>query len=595
MQGLFEIVVLKNHMRIWFLTFFSVSCLVAQSTADIQFQKLAEQYLDEFPALGPVGATSLGDHRFDHLVNQVSSEARAKSLDYNKKYIQGLQRIPFEELSRAHQVDVKLLENRLQSGIWRTEVLREWEWNPLQYTSLAGGSVYTLMAREFAPIEERLINVTMRLEQFPRMYDQVRKTIVPEKVPKIHAETAVKQNKGVLSILDNLVIPQLGELKRKDRNRLKKAIELAREENGKHQQWLEEVVLPKASGEFRIGPELYEKKLAFTLQTPLTNEQILDKAKSELAKTRNEMYEIAKGVYKDLHPFTEFPVTSSDAYKQTIIRAALEEAYRDIPDKDGIIDFARSSIKIAEEFVKKAEILTLPPDPVEIIVMPEFRRGVTLAYCDSPGPLETGLKTFYAVSPLPEEWTDDQVHSYLREYNMRSVHNLSIHEAMPGHFVQIAHSNRYHSTIRAVLSSGVFIEGWAVYIERVFMEEGFLNHDPLMKLIILKWYLRAIANAMIDQMIHAGDMTYEEAMKLMIEDTFQEEREAAAKWIRAQLTSAQLSTYFVGFLEHYALRQEVEKIRGEDFILKNYHDEELSFGSPPVRYVRALILDLPIQ
>ena len=145
-------------------------------------------------------------------------------------------------LFRSHQVDVKLLENRLQSGIWRTEVLREWEWNPLQYTSLAGGSVYTLMAREFAPIEERLINVTMRLEQFPRMYDQVRKTIVPEKVPKIHAETAVKQNKGVLSILDNLVIPQLGELKRKDRNRLKKAIELAREENGKHQQWLEEEI-----------------------------------------------------------------------------------------------------------------------------------------------------------------------------------------------------------------------------------------------------------------------------------------------------------------------------------------------------------------
>ncbi len=145
--------------------------------------------------------------------------------------------------------------------------------------------------------------------------------------------------------------------------------------------------------------------------------------------------------------------------------------------------------------------------------------------------------------------------------------------------------------LRAVLSSGVFIEGWAVYTERVFLEEGFLDHDPLMQLIILKWYLRAIANAMIDQKIHAGDMTYEEAMELMIEDTFQEEREAAAKWIRAQLTSAQLSTYFVGFLEHYALRQEVQKRRGNEFVLKDYHDEELSFGSPPVQYVRALMLD----
>ena len=223
--------------------------------------------------------------------------------------------------------------------------------------------------------------------------------------------------------------------------------------------------------------------------------------------------------------------------------------------------------------------------------MPEFRRGVTLAYCDSPGPLETGLKTFYAVSPLPEEWTEKQVHSYLREYNQRSVHNLTIHEAMPGHFVQLAHSNRYSSTLRAVLSSGVFIEGWAVYVERVFLEEGFLDHDPLMPLIILKWYLRAIANAMIDQKIHAGDMSYDEAMELMIEDTFQEEREAAAKWIRAQLTSAQLSTYFVGFLEHYSLREEVQKRRGAKFVLKDYHDEELSFGSPPVQFVRALMLE----
>ena len=538
-----------------------------------------------------MGATSLGDHRFDHLVNQVSSEARAERVAFNKKYIEELEIIPKGELSRAYQVDAALLDNRLRSGIWRIEELQEWSWNPLRYTGLAGGAIYSLMAREFAPVEERLINVAGRLEQFPRMYAQIRETIIPERVPKIHAETAVKQNKGVLSILDNLVVPQKNKLKKRHRKQLNKAIETARKENAKHQKWLEEEVLPKANGNFRIGPKLYDRKLAFTLQTPLTRQQILEKAESELVKTRSHMYDIAKSVYKGMHPYTEFPEVPTEVYQQAVIRAVLEEAYREIPDKDGIIDFARSSIRIAEDFVKKAEILTLPSDPVEIIIMPEFRRGVTLAYCDSPGPLETGLKTFYAVSPLPEEWTEKQVHSYLREYNQRSVHNLTIHEAMPGHFVQLAHSNRYPSTLRAVLSSGVFIEGWAVYVERVFLEEGFLDYDPLMQLIILKWYLRAIANAMIDQKIHAGDMSYDEAMELMIEDTFQEEREAAAKWIRAQLTSAQLSTYFVGFLEHYSLREEVQKRRGAKFVLKDYHDEELSFGSPPVQFVRALMLD----
>ena len=571
-----------------FLTF---SVTVAQSSADKQFEDLAKRYLDESPALGPVGATSLGDHRFDHLVNQVSSEARGERVAFNKKYIEELEIIPKRELSRAYQVDAALLDNRLRSGIWRIEELQEWSWNPLRYTGLAGGAIYSLMAREFAPVEERLINVADRLEQFPRMYAQIRETIIPERVPKIHAETAVKQNKGVLSILDNLVVPQKNKLKKRYRKQLNKAIETARKENAKHQKWLEEEVLPKANGNFRIGPKLYDRKLAFTLQTPLTRQQILEKAESELVKTRSHMYDIAKSVYKGMHPYTEFPEVPTEVYQQAVIRAVLEEAYREIPDKDGIIDFARSSIRIAEDFVKKAEILTLPSDPVEIIIMPEFRRGVTLAYCDSPGPLETGLKTFYAVSPLPEEWTEKQVHSYLREYNQRSVHNLTIHEAMPGHFVQLAHSNRYPSTLRAVLSSGVFIEGWAVYVERVFLEEGFLDYDPLMQLIILKWYLRAIANAMIDQKIHAGDMSYDEAMELMIEDTFQEEREAAAKWIRAQLTSAQLSTYFVGFLEHYSLREEVQKRRGAKFVLKDYHDEELSFGSPPVQFVRALMLD----
>ena len=571
-----------------FLTF---SVTVAQSSADKQFEDLAKRYLDESPALGPVGATSLGDHRFDHLVNQVSSEARGERVAFNKKYIEKLEIIPKRELSRAYQVDAALLDNRLRSGIWRIEELQEWSWNPLRYTGLAGGAIYSLMAREFAPVEERLINVADRLEQFPRMYAQIRETIIPERVPKIHAETAVKQNKGVLSILDNLVVPQKNKLKKRYRKQLNKAIETARKENAKHQKWLEEEVLPKANGNFRIGPKLYDRKLAFTLQTPLTRQQILEKAESELVKTRSHMYDIAKSVYKGMHPYTEFPEVPTEVYQQAVIRAVLEEAYREIPDKDGIIDFARSSIRIAEDFVKEAEILTLPSDPVEIIIMPEFRRGVTLAYCDSPGPLETGLKTFYAVSPLPEEWTEKQVHSYLREYNQRSVHNLTIHEAMPGHFVQLAHSNRYPSTLRAVLSSGVFIEGWAVYVERVFLEEGFLDYDPLMQLIILKWYLRAIANAMIDQKIHAGDMSYDEAMELMIEDTFQEEREAAAKWIRAQLTSAQLSTYFVGFLEHYSLREEVQKRRGAKFVLKDYHDEELSFGSPPVQFVRALMLD----
>jgi uncharacterized protein (DUF885 family) len=184
--------------------------------------------------------------------------------------------------------------------------------------------------------------------------------------------------------------------------------------------------------------------------------------------------------------------------------------------------------------------------------------------------------------------------SFLREYNIWSMHDLTMHEAVPGHFLQLAHSNQYPSVIRALLSSGPFIEGWAVYSERVMVNQGYLDGDDRLRLINLKWYLRGIVNAMIDQMIHVDGMTEEEAMRLMIEGAFQEEREAAGKWIRAQLTSAQLSTYFVGTLEHWDLRNTVEKQRGDEFNLQEYHDQLLSYGSPPVRFVRALMLNEPI-
>jgi hypothetical protein len=461
----------------------------------------------------------------------------------------------------------------------------------LAYTGLSGGAIYSLMARDFAPLATRLGHVTERLEQFPRLFGQIRETLDPKRVPQIHAETAVKQNRGVLSVLDNLVKPNLGELPQAERKRLERAMATARTVVEDHQQWLESHLLPNAGGDFRLGRQLYDQKLAFTLKTPLTRRQIRERAERELDRVRDEMYGISQQVYGEKYPHTEFPAEPSDAYKRAIIRACLEMAYLDSPEADQVVETAKRSLELTTAFVREKDLLTLPPDPVDIIVMPEFKRGVSIAYCDSPGPLDVGLKTFYAVAPLPEDWSPDQTQSFLREYNVRSIHDLTMHEAMPGHFVQLALSNRYPGKVRAVLSSGVFIEGWAIYSERMMIDEGFLDGDPLMRLINLKWYLRGIGNAIIDQAIHTEGMTREQAMKLMIEDTFQEEREAALKWVRAQLTSTQLSTYFVGTLEHMDLRRDIETAWGSKFDLKTYHDKILSYGSPPVQFVRALVLD----
>jgi uncharacterized protein (DUF885 family) len=560
-------------------------------TVDAAFEALSASVVDEFGRYAPVYATALGDHRFDAQLDDLGPDGRARSLAFAKDKLAALARIERSELSRANRIDAAMLDNELRSQVWNSERYQSWAWDPLVYTQLSGQALYGLLARDFAPFPERARSLTGRLEQVPAFLAQARANLVPARVPAIHAETAIKQNPGLLSLVDELVVPRLDELPASDRARLEAAIAAARAAVTVHQQWLEKELLPKAQGEFRIGRELYDEKLAFALLSPLSRAEIRRRAEAEVVNTRAQMYLAAKQALADRPDAPPMPATPTPEQQQAVIAAALELAYAARPTREAVVETARRTLAEATEFVRRKDFVTMPEEPLEIILMPEFQRGVAVAYCDSPGPLDKGQRTFYAVSPIPGDWTAPQVDSFLREYNERSIANLSIHEAMPGHYLQIAHSNRYPSVLRAMLSSGSFVEGWAVYTERLMHEQGFRADDPLMRLVQLKWYLRAVTNAIIDSAIHVDGMSREEAMKLMVETGFQEEREAAGKWVRAQLTSTQLSTYFVGYQEHADLRAAAERRSGAKFDLKRYHDEVLSFGSPPVRYVRALLLD----
>ena len=322
------------------------------AAADQQFEQLAARYMDEFPAPSPVSATALGDHRFDSLLDDVSAATRQQERDFCLKYLEELKTIDPAKLSRAHQVDHALLTFELQGSLWRLDKLQEWAWNPLVYTGLCGSAIYNLMAREFAPLPQRLEHVSTRLEQFPRLYQQIRETLEPKRVPKIHAETAVKQNRGVLSILDNLVQPHVAALPEAARNRLVAAMSLAKKEVEQHQQWLETELLPNAAGDFRLGAGLFDQKLAYTLKSPLTRQQVRERAERELLAVRDAMYRVAQEVYQRKFPYTEFPETPSRAYQQAIIRSALEMAYLDSPPADALVDTARKSLALCTEFVR---------------------------------------------------------------------------------------------------------------------------------------------------------------------------------------------------------------------------------------------------
>jgi uncharacterized protein (DUF885 family) len=567
----------------------------AATDADARFAALSARYVDEFGRHSPVYATALGDHRFDAELDDMSPAGRARAVAWTQGVLAELQAIDRAQLSRANQVDATMLDNQLRYSLWSEQTLQDNRWNPLIYTQLAGQALYGLLSREFAPLPERLRSLTSRLEKLPGLLEQTRANLVPARVPSIHAETAAKQNPGLLSLVDELVVPNLGQLPEADRARLERAIAAARAAVARHQQWLDKELVPNAKGDFRIGRELFDAKLGFELMSPLSREEIRRRAESEAVVTRGRMYDVARTVLAGRDGAPATPANPTPAEQQAAIAAALKVASDVRPPRAGVVDLARETLRETTAFVRQKDFITVPDEPLEIIVMPEFQRGVAVAYCDSPGPLDKGQRTFYAVSPIPEDWTDAQVESFLREYNTRSIANLTIHEAMPGHYLQIAHSNRYPSVLRAMLGSGPFIEGWAVYTERVMQEQGFRADDPLMRLVQLKWYLRSVTNAIMDSAIHVDGMTRDEAMKLMVETGFQEEREAAGKWVRAQLTAAQLSTYFVGYQEHSDLRAEAERRAGDKFDLKAHHDKVLSFGSPPVRLVRALLFDEPIH
>lgn len=567
----------------------------AASEADTAFAVLSKEWLDGWLQLNPVNATQVGDHRFDDRVDDLSAEGRQKSVDFSKKILARLDAMDVSKLSRENQVDALILRNQLQGDIWNTETFQSWAWDPQVYNGLAGGAIYNLMAREFAPMPQRLKSATARMQQIPALFAQMRENLDPARVPKIHAETVAKQNAGVLQLVDQFITPNAGQLSGDDRKQLDDAVATLRKAVAEQQDWLDKTLVPNAKGDFRIGAKLYDEKLKFALNSALSRTEIKQRSEAELKRVRDEMYGIARTVLKDKPDAPQMPEAPSDEQRQAAIEAALELAYADRPARNDVVDASKKALADATAFVKEKDLVTVPDDPVKIILMPEFQRGVAVAYCDSPGPLDKGLDTYFAISPIPDDWTDEQATSFLREYNSRMIDLLAIHEAMPGHYLEGAHSAQFPSTLRAVLRSGPFAEGWAVYTEKMMTDAGYLDGDPLFRLVQLKFYLRTIANAILDQGVHVDGWSREQAMHLMTHDAFQQEREAAGKWVRAQLSSAQLPTYFVGVQEHFDTRKAVEAKLGDKFDLKAYNDQVLSYGAPPVRFVRKLMLDQPIE
>jgi uncharacterized protein (DUF885 family) len=552
-------------------------------------QKLAaffKNYLDQELKQRPLEATRLGDHRFDHLLDDVSPKARKKWAERYRATLADLpKKIQHGKLSRGGQIDYEIFKHHLTRELWLAENTRPFEEDPRIYNDYLTECTYLLLTQSTLPQARNVQNCAARLAYVPRIIAAAKASL--RAPPRVFVETAIRQNRGAIAYYERGIFELAGETAAL--SDLKPAAAKAVVALKEYQVFLEKTLLPRAKGEWRIGKEKFARKLELELDAGQTAEQVLRDAEAELLRVEREMYVVARQLWSKTQPGKALPPDDQTGRRETV-RIVLAKLNQEHGEAKHLVRDARTSAERIKKFIAAKDILRLPrPDNCKIVEMPEFQRGNTVAYLNPAPPLDPKASSYYAISPPPKHWDARTAESFLQEYNKYMLQILTIHEAYPGHYVQLEYSNRHPSLIRRVLSSGVFAEGWAVYTEQMMLDQGYGDGDLAMRLNQLKWYLRAVANAILDHKMHCTGMTDAEALAFLMNRAYQAEGEAVGKIIRAKQSSCQLSTYFVGRMAFYTLRQKVQRELGEKFELGRYHEAVLDHGTLPVKYLPELV------
>jgi uncharacterized protein (DUF885 family) len=557
--------------------------------ADTEDEKLTaffKTFLDEEFRRRPLEATRLGEHSFDHLLDDVSAKARARwAAGYRAALAELPRKVDFRKLSPDARIDFEILKHHLTRELWLLENTHPFEDNPRTYNDYLTESVYLLLTQSTLPKATNVKNCAARLASLPRVIASAKACL--RNPPAEFVDTAIRQNRGAIAFYQTGIFELAGETAAL--SELKPAAAKAVSALKDYQKFLEDTLKPRAKGDWRLGKEKFYTKLELELDAGLSADEVLREAEKEFARVERDLYVIARQLWAKTHPRKPLPPDDEEGRRATV-RQVLAKLNQEHGKPEHLLRDARATVARIKTFIARNDLLRLPrPDRCRVIEMPAFQRGVTTAYLNPAPPLDPKAHSYYAVSPPPRDWDDRKVESYLREYNSYMLQVLTIHEAYPGHYVQLEYSNRHPSLIRRVLQSGVFSEGWAVYTEQMMLDQGYGAGDPALRLNQLKFYLRAVANAILDHKMHCGTMTDAQALQFLTERAFQSEGEALGKLVRAKQTSCQLSTYFVGRTAFYRLRQKVQRELGDRFDLGRYHEAVLDHGTLPVKYLPELV------
>ena len=557
---------------------------------DKNFDSFKELFLSKYWELNPISATYNGLHDYDELLPIPNMEHYENLRQEYDNLLELLDKIIVEELSASNKTDYYLIQNLVDSKIWYLDKYKAHEWNPSIY-NLAGAFDKLINSKQSS--FEKVSSISQKLKNIPEYYSTARANLTDPTLE--HTQLAIQQLEGgfdvyekdIRALLDSKI--KMKKKKSIDLELVKRDLNAATKSLKEFVDWLKNDLLvklnskPETARNFRLGHELYLEKFQLDLATAYTSDEIFRKGMGEKKVIHDKMKTITKRLWPKYYGY-DLKIASMENVRQLIDKVSENHV-----SKDEFVSSIRKQIPELEKFVRDKDLLYLDPKkPLEVRETPAYMRVVAGASISAPGPFEKNLPTYYNVSPL-DNYTDEEAESYLKEYNYYILQILNIHEAVPGHFTQLVYANKSPSLIKSLFGNGTMIEGWACYVERMMIEEGYGNNEDEMWLMYYKWNLRELCNALIDIGIHSKDWTEEKVLDILINEAFQENTEATEKWKRAQLSQVQLCSYYTGLTEIYELREEIKADKKDSFDLKLFHSDFLSYGSAPVKYIRQLM------
>jgi uncharacterized protein (DUF885 family) len=588
------------------------SALIAQTSdssaeANAKFAHLSEEFIHETLALSPSTASQAGYHlhvdpktgktiALDALLDDVSSAGMAEQ---RRVYAQWRERFrtetPLASLGVEDAADWQLIDDQIALNLLEFDRIQNYKHNPTIYVELLGGALFQPLTDEYAAKDVRLGHILSRVAETPRFLDQARSELVD--ADPIFIKVAVEENDGNIDLIQNTIAPAIPagtKLKGQFDQVAPQAIEALKT----FSRWLQDdLAKRKTDRSWRLGKEIYAEKFRLVMETPITPDQVLADAEGELKKTRAEMLQIALPLHKQYFPDHDDHTSLSPQERENkVISEVLQKISEDRPKRDDLMQTVKDDLAGIRQFIIDKKIVSLKSrDNLKVIPTPPFMRGIySVAGFHSAPPLDPNAEAQYWVTPIDPKTPDDKAESKLREYNNWVLKWLTIHEALPGHYVQAEHANEIQPVtrrlVRSLYGNGAYVEGWAEYIAQVMMQQGFADNDPRYRISYLKIWLRAVGNTILDVRMQTMNMTDDQAMSFMMNDAFQTRAEAEGKLQRAKLSSTQLPTYYVGTSEWWRLRRTYEAARGKDFTLAEFHDRALDQGALPVPWLGNILL-----